>query len=69
MSPNNPTQRYKLGAEWTVYVVGKDLGASVNSQQCASVSVCQQRAQTAKKANGILACILAVTESPAGPGL
>ncbi len=60
MSPNNPTQRYKLGAEWTVYVVGKDLGALVNSQQ---------RAQTAKKANGILACILAVIESPAGPGL
>ncbi len=60
-------QRYKLGAEWTVYVVGKDLGASVNSQQCASVSVCQQRAQTAKKANGILACIRIA--SPAGPGM
>ena len=51
-------QRYKLGAEWTVYVVGKDLGALVNSQQ---------RAQTAKKANGILACIRIA--SPAGPGM
>jgi len=58
LSPNNPTQRYKLGAEWTVYVVGKDLGALVNSQQ---------RAQTAKKANGILACIRIA--SPAGPGM
>lgn len=53
LSHNNPMRRYKLGAEWMAYVVEKDLGALVNSH----LNMCQQCAQTAKKASDILACI------------
>ena len=51
---NNPMQRYRHGEEWLEsWPAKKDLGMLVNSR----LNMSQRRAQVAKKATVILACI------------